>query len=92
MPSDTEIKIIIPEGQSTYILTDRLQILRATKAGDMAGALFEILVNLRKRCLWEAESVDEDVYDAMVDGIELVMDKIWDIANSYGIDIEQLME
>lgn len=64
---------------------DRVSHLQAVKASDMANAIFEIGLNLRKKAMWKAESLEkENVVDAIFEMIDEVL-------KDHGLDPEKLV-
>ena len=60
--------------------------LRATKALDMAGALWDITHNTKKGLEWALEGKDLDKYEVL----DMVFDKIYDILNEHDINTDKL--
>lgn len=72
---------------------DKMAHKRAVKSTDLALALWEIQINLRKRLERELESKefkneDVDVYDV----IDICMEKIIGTITDHNIDIDDLIE
>ena len=72
---------------------DKMAHKRAVKSTDLALALWEIEMNLRKRLERELESKelkneDVEVYDV----IDMCMDNIFNTIRDHNIDIEDLIE
>jgi hypothetical protein len=70
----------------TVTTKDKKTALRLTKSQDMAFALWQIIFNLRKRCIAKCETDDQET------GVNIVFDEINDILIEYGINIEELTE
>jgi len=71
---------------------DNTEYLQAIKASDMANVLWEITYNLKKQCLREAETNNESVESKyVIDGIDLVFEKIYKILDDYDIDTDKFM-
>jgi hypothetical protein len=68
---------------------DRMAHMRAVKSLDMASALFDITRDLRKKVIRRFED-DEKEYDEF-DGIEEVFNRIHEILEYNGIDIDELI-
>lgn len=68
---------------------DRQAHLRCIKSSDMASAFFEIMHNVKKRCINKCDqmSSDSDQYD----GVDLVFSEILKITDEYGIDTKDLV-
>ena len=60
--------------------------LRATKALDMAGALWDITHNTKKGLEWALEGKDLDKYEVL----DMVFDKIYDILSEHDINTDKL--
>lgn len=58
-------------------------------ASDMAGLLWELTHNVRKKCEWTADQVDP-VNANIYDGIDIVFEKITELLNEYNIDRDKL--
>lgn len=72
---------------------DNIEYLQSVKANDMAIALWQISYNLKKQCIWEAENNNEglNIEQAYIlDGVEIVFNKIYEILDEYNINIEEL--
>jgi hypothetical protein len=67
---------------------DEIELKRAIKAIDMAGILWEIRYNLKKRCEWKAEASEKpmDAYDM----IEFVFGEIDDLFDEHNLIIDEL--
>ncbi len=71
---------------------DNLEYLQVIKASDMAAALWDITHNLKKQCIREAETNNESVESQyVIDGIDLVFEKIYKILDDYDIDTDKFM-
>lgn len=66
---------------------DRQSHLRAIKALDMAGALWDITHNTKKNLEWDIEDKNLDKYEVL----ELVFDKIYEILESHNINTDELL-
>lgn len=67
---------------------DKLALLRCVKATNMAIALFEIEMNLKKRCEFALDADDNmNKYEAL----ELIFEKLYDTIHESGINIEELI-
>jgi len=66
---------------------DEGKMLRAVHADDLAGALWDIAVNLKKTMIWELE---QDPKNEDVNSIDHIFEAISDIISDHGIDIEKL--
>jgi len=69
---------------------DRMAHLRAVKSMDMASALFEISTNLRKKVERRFEDIDNTNNDVF-DGIDSVIEEIYNILEDNNIDIDELI-
>ena len=69
---------------------DRMAHLRAVKSMDMASALFEISTNLRKKVERRFEDIDNTNNDVF-DGIDSVINEIYNILEDNNIDIDELI-
>jgi len=69
---------------------DRMSHLRAVKSMDMASALFEISTNLRKKVERRFEDIDNTNNDVF-DGIDSVIEEIYNILEDNNIDIDELI-
>jgi hypothetical protein len=72
---------------------DKMAHKRAVKSTDLALALWEIEVNLRKRLEMQLQSKelkneDVDVYDV----IDMCMENIFDTIKDHNIDIDDLIQ
>ena len=56
----------------------------ASKAGDMASFIFELIYNTKKGLVYKANS------DGVEEGIEMTFDKMHELLNEYNISIEEL--
>lgn len=63
---------------------DKTKAMQLIKATDMAGALFEIVCNLKKKAMKEHLDMSEDYYN----GVEYSFDLIMGELNSRGIDVD----
>lgn len=63
---------------------------RCVESLNMASALFEIAYNLGKKCRYIAESEENNGKD-MYDGVDLCFEKIHEVFEDYGIDIDKLI-
>ena len=61
---------------------------RATKATDMALALWDITHNTKKSLEWTMEEKEMDKYDAL----EMVYEKVHETLSNYNIDLDELIE
>jgi hypothetical protein len=69
-------------------LDDTLAYKRCVKATDMALALFEIQVNLRKQCEAKLDSgIITDPYQVL----EMIMDEVNNTINDHHIDVDDLI-
>ena len=69
-------------------LDDTLAYKRCVKSTDMALALFEIQVNLRKQCEAKLDSgAITDPYQVL----EMIMDELNDTINDHHIDVDDLI-
>ena len=72
---------------------DNIEYKVATKANDISQALWTIIHNLKKQCIREAETNNESVEcQYVIDGIDLVYEKIYELLNEYDINIDKLIE
>ena len=72
---------------------DNVEYKVATKANDMAQALWTITHNLKKQCIREVEANNESVEcQYVIDGIDLVFEKIYEILEEYNINTDSLIE
>ena len=69
---------------------DRMAHMRAVKSLDMASALFEITQNLRKKVERRFEDIDNTNNDVF-DGIDSVIEEIYNILEDNNIDIDELI-
>jgi hypothetical protein len=74
---------------------DRMAHLRAVKSTDMALALWQILYNTRKEMLYTIEALEmkegaEDI--SAYAAIELYRQKLGEIAEEYGINVDELIQ
>ena len=69
---------------------DRMAHLRAVISMDMASALFEISTNLRKKVERRFEDIDNTNNDVF-DGIDSVIEEIYNILEDNNIDIDELI-
>jgi hypothetical protein len=58
-------------------------------ASDMAGLLWELTHNVKKKCEWAADQVDP-INANIYDGIDIVFEKITELLNDYNIDSDKL--
>jgi hypothetical protein len=71
---------------------DAMEFKRCTQSLDMALAIWEILYNTRKQLHNEAEFEKDGANSLDVfDGIDMVYDRIFDIMNQKGINIDDLI-
>jgi len=72
---------------------DRMAHLRAVKSTDMALALWQILYNTRKEMLYgiEAKEMKGEEISAYA-AIELYREKLGEIAEEYGINVDELIQ
>jgi hypothetical protein len=77
------IKFKLPE--------DNMEFAIHNMAQDMAGLLWELTHNVRKKCEWDLDRdhANGEVLDAH-DGVYLVFDKITELLNDYNIDPDKL--
>ena len=70
---------------------DNLEFAIHNMAQDMAGLLWELTHNVRKKCEWDIERghANGKVLDAY-DGVYLVFDKITELLAEYNIDPDKL--
>lgn len=64
---------------------DRVSHLQSIKAKDMANAIFEIGVNLKKKATWRAENLEKDEI------VDFVFEMIHEIFNENDLDPEKLV-
>jgi hypothetical protein len=70
---------------------DNLEYLQVIKASDMATALWQITHNLKKQCMREAETNNESVESQyVIDGINLVYEKIYQILDDNNINVDEI--
>tara|TARA_R110000868_G_scaffold232894_1_gene486542 strand:- start:184 stop:435 length:252 start_codon:yes stop_codon:yes gene_type:complete len=69
---------------------DKMSLYRCLKSTDMAGALFQIHINLYKKCIniLDAEGAEDPKYE----GVELVFRHINRIFEEYNIDVDDLID
>lgn len=67
---------------------DNMAHLRCVKSTDMAIVLFQLTSNLKKQILNEIEHKELKDWEA----VHLVFEKIHDLVNDYGINIDDLVE
>lgn len=67
-------------------LDDRIKYKKYFKSEDMFDILFELLLNQKKKIRWEIENKDLDKYDTL----DLIFEKISQLAYEYNINIEEL--
>ena len=69
--------------------------LRAVKSLDMALAIWEITYNLRKKTYYEIEEREirnkENNTNEPVDGVEILMEKIFEVLEEHGINTDELI-
>ena len=65
---------------------DKQAHLRAIKALDMAGALWDITHNTKKNLEWDIEDKNLDKYEV----VDLVFEKIFSILDEHDIDTDKL--
>ena len=73
----------------TFDLNDhdeRMAHYRCVEALNMAIVLFEISVNLKKKCMHSAENLED------VKGIDICFEQIHELLNDYGINLDKLIE
>jgi hypothetical protein len=70
---------------------DDLEFTIHNMAQDMAGLLWELTHNVRKKCEWDIERghANGKVLDAY-DGVYLVFDKVTELLAEYNIDPDKL--
>ena len=69
---------------------DRMAHLRAVKSLDMASALFDITRNLKNKIDNRYEDIDNTNNDVF-DGIDSVIEEIYNILEDNNIDIDELI-
>ena len=69
---------------------DRMAHLRAVKSLDMASALFDITRNLKNKIENRYEDIDNTNNDVF-DGIDSVIEEIYNILEDNNIDIDELI-
>ena len=69
-----------------YILSDRLDILRAVKSLDMALFVWELVINSKKSLLGQCLNPHAE------DGVELVYARIHELLEEYDINIDNMVE
>lgn len=75
------IKFKLPEDNQEFAIHGMAQ--------DMAGLLWELTHNVRKKCEQEADDIDP-VNQSIYDGIEIVFDNISELLKEYNIDPDKL--
>jgi hypothetical protein len=73
-------------------LDDRMGHLRAVKSTDMACAIFQICYNTKKELEYSIEAKEEKGEEVTAyDAVHMTMEKIHEIFNEYGINIDELL-
>jgi uncharacterized protein (DUF1015 family) len=67
---------------------DRMAHMRAVKSTDMAIALFEIVNNSKREFV---EKIEQGSYDNSYDLLKDVYEKIWQILEDEGINLEDII-
>jgi hypothetical protein len=75
------IKFKLPEDSYEYAIHNL--------APDMAGLLWELTHNVKKKCEWAAAQVDP-INANIYDGIDIVFDKINELLTEWNIDPDKL--
>lgn len=71
---------------------DKMAHLRAVKSLDMACAIFQICYNTKKGLEYELEGKEERGEDVSAyDAVHMTMEKIHEIFEKYGINIDELL-
>ena len=76
---------------NTDNLEDCANYYRATKANDMAAALFEIMYNTKKKLEWEIEGTESTGNELeQYAALDKVYDTLWDLMREYDLNIDKL--
>lgn len=71
---------------------DVIAFKRANKALDMAMVLFEIQNNFKKKCMRELEAKEEfGIKMEAYDGVQFVIDNLFELLNEYNIDTDEII-
>ena len=73
---------------------DRKAFLAAAKAGDMANAIWDIVYNTSKGIMRHYEGMDDKEYDKLtpMDGVQMFRERVSEILDENGINIDDLTE
>lgn len=68
-------------------IDDVIKFKRYNKSDDMAYMLFDLLSNLRKNLMFSLENKDLDKYETL----EMVFEKISELANEHNINLDEII-